>query len=329
VSGILNSAWGGKSGMADARSIILHEYPSSPYSEKVRLALRLKNLAYARVEVPVIMPKPDLIALTGGYRRTPVMQIGADIFCDTAIILRELELRYPIPTLRLPGHEGLAQIVAGWTDGRWFQSSVGVIFGAMGEQVPADFIKDREALSGRPFNVGAMKAAAPMMRDQWRARLMLLEERLQGGKGAGAGNFLIGQRPGLVDVHAHMNVWWMVNAVPQFAEECFARAPLTRAWYERLQEFEGHPPETIGSKDALRIAKHAAPRLVSATTEGEPQDFAPGERVAAAPDDYGMDWVEGELVHADAQRVILQRVTPEAETIHVHFPRAGYFVRRV
>ena len=316
--------------MTDARSIILHEYPTSPYAEKIRLALRLKNLAWSRVEIPVIMPKPDLMPLTGGYRRTPVMQIGADIFCDTAIILRELEARYPMPTLKLPGHEGLAQMVAGWTDGRWFQASVAVIFGELADHVPEDFRKDREALSGgQAFDTAAMKAAAPMMRDQWRARLMLLEERLQGGKGAGSGLYLIGTKPGLVDVHAYMNVWFMQQNVPDFLEQCFETADLTRAWFERLSEFEGQEPETISSTDALRIAKHAAPRLVAATTRSESQGFAPGEMVAVCPDDYGKVWVEGELVHADSQRVILQRITEEADTLHVHFPRAGYLVRRI
>ena len=314
--------------MADARSIILHEYPTSPYAEKIRLALRLKNLAYSRVEIPVIMPRPDLMPLTGGYRRTPVMQIGADVFCDTAIILRELEARYPMPALKLPGHEGLAQMVAGWTDGRWFQSSVAVIFGEMGDKVPEAFRKDREALSGRPFDVDAMKAVAPMMRDQWRARLMLLEERLQGGPGAGAGIYLVGMKPGLVDIHAYMNVWFMHQNVPDFVAKCFETADLTKAWFERLQEFEGQTPETITSKDALEIGLNSAPRLVAATTRNEPQEFAPGENVAVAPDDYGQVWVEGELVHADSQRIILQRTSPEAETVHVHFPRAGFLVRR-
>lgn len=314
--------------MADARNIILHEYPSSPYAEKVRLALRLKNLAYARVEQPMIMPRPELMPLTGGYRRIPVLQIGADIFCDTAIILRELEARFDHLPLKLPGHEGLAQMVAGWTDGRWFQSSVAVIFGVMGDSVPDAFIKDREQLSGRPFDIQAMKAVAPMMRDQWRARLMLLEERLGGGKGAGSGLYMIGMKPGLVDVHAYMNVWWMKSAVPDFADACLESAPLTKAWYERLSEVKGQAPQTITAAEALEIARNAAPRLVMATTKHEPQGFAPGEKVAVAPDDYGQVWVEGELVHADSQRIILQRITPEAETCHVHFPRAGFLVRR-
>ncbi|MEO1334102.1 MAG: glutathione S-transferase N-terminal domain-containing protein, partial [Myxococcota bacterium] len=69
--------------MADAQSIILHQFERSPYSEKIRLALRIKNLDWVGVDVPVILPKPDLMPLTGGYRRTPVLQVGADIYCDT------------------------------------------------------------------------------------------------------------------------------------------------------------------------------------------------------------------------------------------------------
>jgi glutathione S-transferase len=314
--------------MADSRSIILHEYPTSPYAEKVRLALRLKNLAYSRVEISNIMPRPDLMPMSGGYRRTPIMQIGADIYCDTAVILRELETRHTIPALALPGHEGLAQMVAGWTDGRWFQSSVAIIFGALGDKVPEAFKKDREQLSGRPFDTDKMAAAAPMMRDQWRARLMLLEERLRGARGAGAGNYLVGAKPGYVDVHAYMNPWFVQKNVPDFVAECFEAAPMTKAWFERLGEATGQTPQTITSTEALEIGRKSAPRLVSATTLGEPQGFAPGDRVAVAPDDYGQVWVEGEVVHAGAQRIVLQRVDDAAGTCHVHFPRAGYLVRR-
>ncbi|MDH3509928.1 MAG: glutathione S-transferase N-terminal domain-containing protein, partial [Gammaproteobacteria bacterium] len=63
--------------------IILHHFDLSPFAEKIRLALGFKNLSWRSVQIPLIMPKPDLTALTGGYRKTPVMQIGADIYCDT------------------------------------------------------------------------------------------------------------------------------------------------------------------------------------------------------------------------------------------------------
>jgi len=314
--------------MADARSIILHNYEASPFSEKIRLALRLKNLKWASVDVPVIMPKPDLIPLTGGYRRTPVMQIGADIYCDTAIMLRELDARYPLQPLCLPGHEGLSSIVGNWADTKWFQASVAVIFGALGDDVPEDFKKDREKLSGRPFDTDAMAAAAPMLRDQWRAQLMWIEERLRGGRASGTGDYIISTKPGQCDVQAHMNIWFVKKRVPDFVEECFMQAPLTREWYQRLETVEGRKPEIITGEDALDIALPAGPRLISATATYEPQGFRPGERVAVAPDDYGKDWVEGDLVHADDQRIIISRKDDRAGTINVHFPRAGYIARR-
>ncbi len=44
----------------------------------VRVAFGIKGLAWKSVIIPRILPKPDLMPLTGGYRKTPVLQIGAD-----------------------------------------------------------------------------------------------------------------------------------------------------------------------------------------------------------------------------------------------------------
>src|SRR5262249_53770315 len=90
-----------------------------------RTGFGLKGLAWASVELPVIMPKPNLTALTGGYRKTPVLQIGADIYCDSQLIMRELE---PVPHSELlsrrPRRSLPAYLVgrehnlsSGWQDG--------------------------------------------------------------------------------------------------------------------------------------------------------------------------------------------------------------------
>jgi glutathione S-transferase len=83
----------------ESNQIILHHYPQSPVAEKVRIVLGMKGLSWKSVEIPRLPPKPNLVALTGGYRLTPVMQIGADIYCDTKCIIRELQRRFPFPTL--------------------------------------------------------------------------------------------------------------------------------------------------------------------------------------------------------------------------------------
>ncbi|MBC8048876.1 MAG: glutathione S-transferase N-terminal domain-containing protein [Chitinophagales bacterium] len=78
--------------------IIIHHYPQSPVAEKVRTGLGLKKLSWQSVEHNRLPDRPELFAMTGGYRRIPVMQIGADLYCDTQCILRELERRFPTPT---------------------------------------------------------------------------------------------------------------------------------------------------------------------------------------------------------------------------------------
>ena len=66
--------------------LILHHYPNSPFAEKVRVTLGIKQLAWKSVIIPNMMPKPDLMPLTGGYRKTPVLQVGADVSprCNSA-----------------------------------------------------------------------------------------------------------------------------------------------------------------------------------------------------------------------------------------------------
>ncbi|MEM6499838.1 MAG: glutathione binding-like protein, partial [Pseudomonadota bacterium] len=150
---------------------------------------------------------------------------------------------------------------------------------------------------------------------------------LNGGRQAGTGDWLVGTKPGLVDVHAFMNPWFIEKNVPDFLNRCFETAPLTRDWYQRLKAFSGPAPEILSGPDALDIALRAAPRLKPASTVGELQDFQPGHKVAVAPDDYAKDWVEGDLVIANAERVIIARQNEQVDTIHVHFPRVGYVVR--
>ncbi|HEY2190195.1 MAG TPA: glutathione S-transferase N-terminal domain-containing protein, partial [Caldimonas sp.] len=104
--------------------LILHHYPTSPFSEKVRLVLGMKGLRWRSVHVPVIMPKRDVVALTGGYRRTPFLQIGADVYCDSFLMCRVIDRMAPEPPLYPSAIAGLAEIVAQWADTTLFWAAV-------------------------------------------------------------------------------------------------------------------------------------------------------------------------------------------------------------
>ena len=164
---------------------ILHHFEASPFSEKIRVIFGFKQIAWQSSLIPRIMPKPDLMPLTGGYRRTPVMQIGADVYCDTAIIMRELERRFPAPTLFPGGNAGLPWIVGQWTDRAFFLSTVNLVFGSLGDKVPQEFIEDRTRLRGAPFDVKAMTAGLPHHRAQVRAHLGFIEAQLKAARGTG------------------------------------------------------------------------------------------------------------------------------------------------
>lgn len=315
--------------MAKAQSIVLHQYEASPFAEKVRLALRLKNLAWAKVDIPSIMPKPDLMPLTGGYRRTPILQIGADIFCDTALILRTLEARFPDPALITAGQEGTQAMIASWTDKQWFQTSVGIVFGANADRIPDALKKDREEMTGRSYSGDELTARLPMLKDQWRAQLSWVEERLAAGRGAGAGSWLFGSKPGMADVHAHMNIWFVRRNVPDFAKDCLQETPRVQDWFDRISETKGQTPEEMSSADALALSRNSAPRLLAASAGTEPQGLRPGDWVAVSPDDTKPCWVKGELVSAHPNKLTLMKVEGAIDTIHVHFPRAGYLVRKL
>lgn len=305
------------------QDVIFHHYPTSPFSEKVRLAFGIKHLTWRSVEIPNMMPKPDLLPLTGGYRKTPVMQIGADIFCDTQIILRELERRYPEPTL-FPNGDGLAYALAFWADRIFFMPTVAIIFGEIGDQVPEAFKKDRAAMSGNTFSTDAMKAAAPFVRDQYRAHLDFIAGALKDGRA-----FLEGERASAFDAHAMMNIWFLNGALPHIAKPLLAEYSAVEAWYGRLRAI-GHGTMTaMDSKEALRIAKEAQPEAKPGSDERDPQGRRPGQRVTVSADDYGRDPIAGEIVFSNAHEIAIRRYDPQVGDVVVHFPRAGFNVASV
>ncbi len=305
--------------MAEA-PIILHHFDESPFSEKIRLIFGLKKIPWTSVLITRIMPRPDLMPMTGGYRRTPVMQIGADIYCDTQCIMRELERRFPEPSLLPKGYEGIAWGSAMWTDRPFFQNTVNLVFGALADKVPASFIADREKLRGAKFDVAAMTAAIPQMRDQFRAHLGWIDVQLGDER-----TWLAGETPSLVDINAYMNVWYARSNLPNI-DELLGEFDHARAWAGRLRAL-GHGQRTeMSTAEALAIAAKATPQTAEQHDPNDPNGRKVGDKVEVAPDDYGKIRVAGEIVALSPQHIAIRRHDPQAGEVVVHFPRAGFHI---
>lgn len=305
--------------MAEANDeIILHHYDASPFSEKVRLLLGLKGLAWRSVQTPNMLPKPDLVPLTGGYRRAPVMQIGADIFCDSQVILAEIERRCPQPAAVI----GPAFAVNLWADRLFFQPSVAVIFGQIGDSVPRAFVEDREKLAGAAFNLAGMKAAATPMRAQWRAHAAWIEQALASTDSP----FLAGAEPSLSDISAYMNVWFLAGALPDVADALLSGLDRVNAWRRRVAAIGHGRRSELSGQEALDIARASEPGAAPAHDVADPLGLDPGAAVVVMADDYGRDPIPGALVAANRERVVIARDEASLGRLHLHFPRAGFIV---
>jgi glutathione S-transferase len=298
--------------------IILHHYPRSPFSEKVRLAFGAKGIEWRSVEIPMIAPKPDLMPLTGGYRKTPVMQIGADIFCDTRIILREIDHRFPKPHLH---GKGGGEIIATWADYTLFLNTVGMVMGTYAARIPKEMKDDRLAFTDGLFDADRFDKQQPALRAAFHANTAMIEHALRDQRA-----FVTGDVPDIADFSLYHPLWFVRM---NFRDTDFlADYPATAAWFERMKAFGQGKPTTLDAKEALAIAKAAQPAAIERRAGKDASGCQLGERVHVAANDYGRDPVEGDLLAIDDQRITIHRHDAELGHIHLHFPRLGFDVAR-
>lgn len=301
--------------------LILHHFEQSPFAEKVRLMLGLKQLAWRSVEIPRIMPKPDLIALTGGYRRTPVLQIGADVYCDTRLIATELEARHPFPTLFPGASRGLALALAAWSDRPLFEAAVALSMAVTQKSLPAEVLKDRrEFLAFLDFD--RLADEIPRFTVQLRGHADLLEQQLGDGRA-----FLGGEAPGLADVQAYCPLWMVRARVPDAAQFLASFGRLA-AWEQRVRDLGRGRPVAMSAAESHAVARSSLPKQAGGVDAKDPLGLAAGTLVRVAPDDYGKDPVRGRLVTLNVHEVAVQHADPAVGTVVVHFPRIGYRIDR-
>lgn len=296
--------------------LILHHYPMSPYSELLRIALGIKGAVWKSVTIPSIAPKPDLTPLTGGYRKTPVFQIGADIYCDTAIAIEAIEAFQPMPSL-FPAPLGrLGAIVALQAGGPTFNHAVGSAMAPFLDRIDDAFFEDRQKLFG--FNRERVAQAAPHLQAQFTGWLARLDDALGDGRA-----FLGGDAPGYADCAAAMNVWFQGNFGLKAAR--IAPFPHLAAWIARIEAIGHGTPSEISAQDALDIAHGAEPSVAEQVDDDS--GFAPGQQVVVRTEDPGADPVTGKLVRLTARDIAILREDPKVGTVAVHFPRIGQIVQ--
>ncbi len=307
---------------AQSQEIVFHNYPQSPVAEKVRVAFGIKGLSWRDVEIPRLPPKPFVTALTGGYRRTPVMQIGADIYCDSHCILRELDRRYPYASYMPTADAGLMWCLSRWTDGGLFDLAVKLVLGAQGDNLPADFAEDRGRLYlGANWAEGLKRANAqlPHLVSQIRAPLSWLNDVLGDGRA-----FLLGEAPAAIDAQIY-HVVWFIRGRWEGGVAMLSEFPKLTEWEDRVRALGHGTSSPMEPQAAIDLALASTPLGQSGVAPNEPQNLALGTAVTVHPDvDGGEQGVAGTVVYADMNVITVERQADDVGVVHVHFPRAGY-----
>lgn len=300
--------------------VYLHHYPASLFSEKIRVMLGYLGVPWHSVETSSIMPRPLLMPLTGGYRKTPNLQIGANVYCDTAAITTGLIRLTGDTTLYAPGF--VAHRVAQWADSALFQVTVAMNFrpaaiGAAMSRLSADevaaFQADRAQLSqGAPI-VGIPPEAAL---SSFQAYLSQLERTLDMP-------FLFGSSPSIADFSVYHCLWFVAqNGVNAAYLEPWGRV---REWMARMKAFgHGQVTEATG-EDALAHARSlepVLPEVAPLTVEG----IGIGAEVTVAATDYGRNPIAGRLAAVSSEEIIIARSSPETGPLLNHFPTIGFLI---
>lgn len=305
-------------------NLILHHYDEAPFAEKIRLVFGIKQLAWRSVIQPSAMPKPNLLPLTGGYRRTPVMQIGADIYCDTQLIAAVLEKEFPTPSIFPDGNPGLGYALGSWAHGPYVVTSVAIYMGsddpfAGGLDLPAHFHEDRKKMWKTQFDTDTLGPRLPGYRAQLDAHTDFINLQLADGR-----PFLTGHKPGLVDLHAMWDPWFLYRFAPSEARRAYDRFPRIAEWMARLAAIGHGSRQEMAPAEALALAKSASPKPATGIDPHDAIGIMAGTQVSVSPVDYAEVNVVGKLVGTTVGSVSVWREDPQVGEVVVHFPKIGY-----
>jgi glutathione S-transferase len=301
--------------------VILHHYQLSPYSEKIRLALSLKGLKWRSVEIPIWTPRPKLTPMTGGYRRTPILQIGAEFYCDTLLILLVIEKLGGSGALFPKGQEGLAKAFGWWAEKGSFMNAVCLTIGNMAGKIPRELVDERRPLFRVDLDPEALLPKRAMYLQRVNAHLAWLGEILADGR-----KFILGEHPSAADLSAYHPIWFArQNGGPEIAE-LISFPSVVDPWYQRVAALGHGEHIDMTPEEAIEVAKVNQPN--------EPDGWSPeandvglqrGDWVSVTPDDYG-DSVPGALLAWTVDEIVIRHEDPSVGNVNVHFPRVGFDV---
>jgi microsomal prostaglandin-E synthase 2 len=225
-------------------AINLYQFELCPFCHKVKAALDVKGLPYAKIEVNPYS-KAELPTLPEGTpKKVPVIEFEGRIIQDSTAILAYLEERFADQVPLLPADaEGRkkAEEIEAWVDTDLTQILPAVIYGTWGEAIQAAQVTAKTSNFGFVANI-MVRAGGSLIMHQVAKRIVakrgggdpheqLAAELDRLDAWLGDGPFLCGDSISLADVAAH----GALTCVAEFpAFERIMSNPRLADWYGRV-----------------------------------------------------------------------------------------------
>ncbi|SJX62820.1 uncharacterized protein SRS1_13649 [Sporisorium reilianum f. sp. reilianum] len=321
--------------------VIVYGYAASPFYQKITTLLDHYGVEWTLVDVPPVMPRPQLSGLLGiTYRRIPVVFVDGQGYIDTTAAAHALERAFGSRAKSLFRHYPALQLqlALSWSESVLFRLGAGHLYNAP---------LNKQFMPGASFEADAMKAKVPFVRSQLVANLETIERHLVEQK---RGRFLFGDEVQYLDLSVYMSLNWVQtqlrtgdDLLPTVtkAQQDWSRYPFPRTleWLASVRAYLAQhrvKPVKLSAEHAAQVilqqGRPQAERALSIRGD-DPLVKAgwisghKGQKVSVTPVDTGKVPQLGQIVGLDAVSVTIKVDVPGGKAILATFPRINFDIR--
>lgn len=304
--------------------IILHRNYGSPYCQKIMVMLDYSQLDWYSELTSKGVPRPVQETLSGNYsRRVPLLQIGADIYCDTKEICEQIAELSGNKTL---SYYNLTKDQQNFSDALEYELGRAVVSKLTPMDLITSYFKHIPIKDACVFLIDRFKLKSKIKKhkpledksqEEWTSVLIQFLKRIN--KMLETHPFLSESKdPNYTDFSAYTHIWYSnrINNL-KYAKNL----PHIRAWLKKMESFTIGNYKSLSRGEALKIARDVEPNPIDSLNQ---KSDKLNTQVSVLVNDglsFIMNPVNGILVGENENKTILERNHPDVGKVHIHIPK--------
>lgn len=232
------------------------------------MLLTAAGVDFKKVDVPPVLPRPELEKLDITYRRIPLLAVGKDVYADSSLICDIITKKLAPGKIPTSPADDAYNI--------WGSTVFSEILSLIpGEVLTDGFVKDRAPIF--PFLLRPdIKTLRPSGVGQLRARMKQVEEKFL----SHGGTFIGGDKLSMADIHAMWPISWVMNNLGAKDEPGLGKSNFPKVW-KLIESLPSFGPSAISADEAAKtiISAQYSADGPSSVQKGDPLDIPAGTMV--------------------------------------------------